>query len=71
MVNVIVTGVAGRMGGQILRMMRGAEGIDLVGALERPGFTGPKDAGEAAGMPPVGVPVAGDLAALIGRVRPT
>ena len=49
MVNVIVTGVAGRMGGQILRMLRATEGFRLVGALERPGYAGPRDAGEAAG----------------------
>ncbi len=69
MVNVIVTGVAGRMGGQILRMMHAAEEIGLVGALERPGWTGPKDAGEAAGMAAIGLPVAVDLAALLGRVK--
>ncbi len=69
MVNVIVTGVAGRMGGQILRMMRAAEGVKLVGALERPGWSGPGDAGEAAGMAALGLPVTDDLAALLGRVK--
>ncbi len=68
MVNVIVTGVAGRMGGQILRMMRGAEGVKLVGALERPGWSGPGDAGEAAGIASIGLPVTDDLPALLGRV---
>jgi len=69
MVNVIVTGVAGRMGGQILRMMHGAEGLRLVGALERPGWSGPGDAGEAAGIPAIGLPVVSDLPALLGRVK--
>jgi 4-hydroxy-tetrahydrodipicolinate reductase len=65
MVNVVVTGVAGRMGGQILRMLRATEGFRLVGALERPGYAGPRDAGEAAGSPAIGVPVGEDLAALL------
>jgi 4-hydroxy-tetrahydrodipicolinate reductase len=69
MVNVIVTGVAGRMGGTILRMMRGAEGLRVVGALERPGWSGPGDAGEAAGMAAIGLPVTDDLPGLLGRVR--
>jgi 4-hydroxy-tetrahydrodipicolinate reductase len=68
-VNVIVTGVAGRMGGQILRMMHGAEGLRLVGAVERPGWSGPGDAGVAAGMPSIGIPVTEDLVALLGRVK--
>ena len=70
MVNVVVTGVAGRMGGQILRMLRATEGFRLVGALERPGYAGPRDAGEAAGLPPIGVTVGEDLAALLASVRP-
>jgi len=65
MVNVVVTGVAGRMGGQILRMMRDVPGLRLVGAVERPGFAGPRDAGEAAGLPRLGVHVAEDLAAAL------
>ncbi|HET8733339.1 MAG TPA: 4-hydroxy-tetrahydrodipicolinate reductase [Anaeromyxobacteraceae bacterium] len=69
MVNVIVTGVAGRMGGTILRMMRGADGIRVVGGVERPGWSGPGDAGEAAGMGKIGAPVSDDLAALLGRVK--
>jgi 4-hydroxy-tetrahydrodipicolinate reductase len=69
MVNVIVTGVAGRMGGTILRMMRGTEGLRVVGAVERPGWSGPGDAGEVAGIGAIGVPVTDDLAALLGRVQ--
>jgi 4-hydroxy-tetrahydrodipicolinate reductase len=69
MVNVIVTGVAGRMGGQILRVMRADERVRLVGAVERPGWSGPGDAGEAAGIPSIGLPVTDDLAALLSRVK--
>src|SRR5512135_1376648 len=69
MVNVVVTGVAGRMGGQILRLLRATEGFRLVGALERPGYAGPRDAGEAAGLPSIGVPVVEDLGTLLASVR--
>jgi 4-hydroxy-tetrahydrodipicolinate reductase len=68
MVNVVVTGVAGRMGGQILRMLREAGDLAVVGAVERPGYDGPKDAGEAAGLPRLGVPVADDLRPLLDTV---
>ena len=40
-----------------------------MGALERPGWSGPGDAGEAAGIPSIGLPVASDLAGLLGRVK--
>ena len=69
MVNVVVTGVAGRMGGQILRMLREAGNLTLVGAVERPSYAGPMDAGEAAGLPRLGVPVAHDLAPLLHAVK--
>ena len=69
MVNVVVTGVAGRMGGTILRMLRDTDGLRLVGAVERPGWSGPGDAGEAAGFGPIGVPVGNDLAAVLARTQ--
>ena len=69
MVNVVVTGVAGRMGGQILRMLREAGNLAVVGAVERPGYDGPRDAGEAAGLPRLGVPVAHDLQPLLYAVK--
>jgi len=65
MVNAVVTGVAGRMGGQIVRALRGAEGFALVGAVERPGFPPGSDAGVLAGLSPAGVPVKDDLAAAL------
>jgi len=70
MVKVVVTGAAGRMGGQILRMLSGAEGMAAAGAVERPGYPGPSDAGEAAGMGRTGVPLGTDLAAILGKVKP-
>jgi 4-hydroxy-tetrahydrodipicolinate reductase len=62
MIRVVVVGAAGRMGGQIIRMLRGAEGVALAGATERPGFAAGLDAGSAAGIGPIGVPVHQDLA---------
>src|SRR5512139_3784999 len=61
MVNVVVTGVAGRMGGQIVRLLRATEGFALVGATERPGPQVGQDAGTVAGGKPAGVPVREDL----------
>jgi 4-hydroxy-tetrahydrodipicolinate reductase len=70
MVDVVVAGAAGRMGSTILRRLRDAEGLRAVGAVERPGWTGPADAGEAAGLGTIGVPLGDDLAAMLARVRP-
>jgi 4-hydroxy-tetrahydrodipicolinate reductase len=62
MVNVVVTGVAGRMGTQILRLVRATEGLALKGAVERPGAAIGQDAGTLAGIGAVGVVVVDDLA---------
>jgi 4-hydroxy-tetrahydrodipicolinate reductase len=61
MIRVVVTGAAGRMGGHIIRAVRAADGLRVVGATERPGFAAGLDAGAAAGGPPLGVQVKGDL----------
>ncbi len=60
MVNVVVTGAAGRMGTQIVRLVAAAEDLKLAGAVERPGHAG-QDAGALAGLPPLGVTVVDDL----------
>ncbi|HSD20963.1 MAG TPA: 4-hydroxy-tetrahydrodipicolinate reductase [Anaeromyxobacter sp.] len=60
MVNVVVTGAAGRMGTQIIRLVAAAEDLKLAGAVERPGHAG-QDAGALAGLPPLGVTVVDDL----------
>jgi len=68
MIQVVVIGVAGRMGGQIVRQVRATEGLALAGATEKPGFAPGLDAGVAAGIGPIGVPVRQSLAeALAGR----
>jgi 4-hydroxy-tetrahydrodipicolinate reductase len=62
MVKVVVTGAAGRMGTQIVRLVRETEGLALCGAVERPGVAVGQDAGALAGLGPVGVLVQDDLA---------
>ena len=61
MVSVVVTGAAGRMGGQMIRLIQATEGFALVGATERPGPAVGQDAGALAGGKPAGVPVRDDL----------
>ncbi len=65
MIPVIVTGASGRMGSQIVRMVRATEGLALAGATERPGSPNGLDAGVLAGLGPIGVPIRDDLAATL------
>ncbi len=62
MVNVVVTGAAGRMGTQILRLLKETQGFAIVGAVERPGVASGSDAGALAGLGHIGIPVKDDLA---------
>jgi 4-hydroxy-tetrahydrodipicolinate reductase len=58
MKKVVVTGVAGRMGREIVRMVKAAEGLELSGAVERPGPAVGQDAGFVCGLgAPLGVTV--------------
>jgi 4-hydroxy-tetrahydrodipicolinate reductase len=68
---VVVTGVAGRMGREIVRLVRAAEGLELSGAVEQPGPAVGQDAGFVTGLgAPLGVAVQGSLAqALAGAPR--
>jgi 4-hydroxy-tetrahydrodipicolinate reductase len=61
MTKVVVTGAAGRMGTQIVRLVRAEEDLSLAGAVERSG-NGGQDAGVAAGLGNIGVPIVEDLA---------
>ncbi|MDW7709972.1 MAG: 4-hydroxy-tetrahydrodipicolinate reductase [Deferrisomatales bacterium] len=63
MIRAVITGAAGRMGGQLVRLIQETEGIALGAAVERPGHpcVG-RDAGEAAGIGAVGVRVTDALA---------
>ncbi|MEZ2130179.1 MULTISPECIES: 4-hydroxy-tetrahydrodipicolinate reductase [unclassified Sinorhizobium] len=58
---LVVVGAAGRMGQTLIRLIHGTEGATLHAAVERPGspFIG-KDAGEIAGLGPIGVTVTDD-----------
>ncbi|HET8538753.1 MAG TPA: 4-hydroxy-tetrahydrodipicolinate reductase [Anaeromyxobacter sp.] len=62
MVNVVVTGAAGRMGTQVVRLVRATEGMAVSGAVERPGAAVGQDAGALAGLAPIGVAIVDDLA---------
>lgn len=58
MVDLIVCGAAGRMGGALIRVVRETPGVRLVAAVDRPGSARVgKDAGELVGMGRLGVPV--------------
>ena len=62
MVKVVVTGAAGRMGMQIVRLVHATEGMSVAGAVERPGPAIGQDAGALAGVGPIGVTVVDELA---------
>ena len=68
MIRVVVTGAAGRMGGQLIRAVRDGDGVELVGATERPGTAAiGLDAGLAAGLGMLEVQVQDGLAAAIKK----
>ena len=62
MIKVAVTGAAGRMGGRIVTAVKEAEGLELAGAVERPGheMIG-QDAGLIAGCGAAGVKITASL----------
>jgi 4-hydroxy-tetrahydrodipicolinate reductase len=63
---VVVTGVAGRMGREIARLVRAAPGMTLHGAVEQAGPVVGQDAGVVAGLGgPIGLPVKGALAEVL------
>lgn len=71
MVELVVAGAAGRMGGRVIALARDAVDLRVSGAFERPGHPQlGRDAGEVAGAGPLGVPIAADPGPLLapGRV---
>jgi 4-hydroxy-tetrahydrodipicolinate reductase len=69
-VELVVAGAAGRMGGRIIALSRDAADLRVVGAFERPGHSSlGQDAGEIAGAGHLGVPIAADPAPLLARGR--
>jgi 4-hydroxy-tetrahydrodipicolinate reductase len=70
-VELVVAGAAGRMGGRLIALARDAGDLRVAGAFERPGHPAiGKDAGEVAGAGHLGVPIAADPTPLLtpGRV---
>ncbi|MCP4667135.1 MAG: 4-hydroxy-tetrahydrodipicolinate reductase [Deltaproteobacteria bacterium] len=66
MIKAMVAGAAGRMGKRIIHMIHQDEGMTLAGAFERPGhpIVG-ADAGQTAGLEPLGVKIAASLEEVI------
>ncbi|MCW4117067.1 4-hydroxy-tetrahydrodipicolinate reductase [Aurantimonas sp. MSK8Z-1] len=63
---LVVAGASGRMGRALVRAAHAAEGIDLVGATEREGAaTLGADAGDLAGLGPLGVTLVADIGAAL------
>jgi len=62
MIRVAVVGAAGRMGGRIITAIKEAEGLELGGAIERPGHAMlGQDAGSLAGCGPLEVAIVDSL----------
>ncbi len=70
MVELVVAGAAGRMGGRIIALAREAAGVRVVGAFERPGHPAlGRDAAEVAGAGHLGVSIVDDPGPLLAAGR--
>ena len=70
MADVVVAGAAGRMGSRLVALLQQETELRLVAALEAPGHPAlGRDAGESAGVGRLGVPIAADVEAALGRDR--
>ena len=70
MIDLVVAGAAGRMGGRIIALARESADLRVAAALERAGHPAlGRDAGETAGAGTLGVPVTADPAAALIRDR--
>jgi 4-hydroxy-tetrahydrodipicolinate reductase len=68
--DVVVAGAAGRMGSRLVACLAEAGDLRLVAALEASGHPAlGRDAGEVAGVGRLGVPIASDAGAALGRDR--
>ncbi|MFD1794700.1 4-hydroxy-tetrahydrodipicolinate reductase [Paracoccus aurantiacus] len=67
---IVVTGVSGRMGQMLVRLIGESDKMQLVGAVERPGsdWIG-RDLGEAMGGQPTGVIVTDDAVSVIAKAQ--
>src|SRR5579871_4492137 len=62
MTSIAITGAAGRMGSRLIALARQSGQFEVLGAIERPDHPSQsKDAGEVAGIGPIGVPLTFDL----------
>jgi len=62
MINAVVSGAAGRMGGRIIQMIQKSAEIKLSGAFEKPGHDAiGKDVGEIVGLGKIGIDLKGDI----------
>ena len=62
MIDVAITGAAGRMGQRLIALARQDSEFNLVAAIERPDHAAQsKDAGEVSGIGAIGVPITPDL----------
>ncbi len=69
MLRIAISGATGRMGRALIEACHATGGMRLVAALEQPG--GPRigvDAGDVAGLGPLGVPVSADFDKVIGEL---
>lgn len=70
MADVVVAGAAGRMGSRLVALLQQETELRLVAALEAPGHPAlGRDAGESAGVGRIGIPIAADVEAALGRDR--
>ncbi len=70
-VRVAITGADGRMGRRVIQAVRDTRGFTVAGAVERPGNQAlGRDAGEVAGIGPIGVPVGDDLGSILKKRKP-
>ncbi len=70
MADVVVAGAAGRMGNRLVALLQEESELRLVAALEAPGHPAlGRDAGEAAGVGRLAVPITADAEAALGKDR--
>lgn len=66
MIRAVVTGAMGRMGRRIIQRIHEEEGIEVAGALERPGHPqAGKDVGELTGIGTIHVPLSTEIASIL------
>lgn len=70
MIDLVVAGAAGRMGGRLIALARESADLRVVAALEHPGHPAlGRDAGEVAGAGHLGIPVTADPGSALVRDR--